>query len=162
MANGLYAPTCTLGPAGARSWLWLSSPGVAGRRGRPGAAVGRRRLGLLLLQRDYLNILKWDAQENGGLTEQGRRASNSIHEIFEREFSDPKDRYYSLSMDILQEMMSITQQGMRYDIIIRPNPDGAHHFSQPSQLENYIYKQATSLVESSFAESADLVHFEGT
>ena len=121
-----------------------------------------RRLGLLLLQRDYLNILKWDAQENGGLTEQGRRASNSIHEIFEREFSDPKDRYYSLSMDILQEMMSITQQGMRYDIIIRPNPDGAHHFSQPSQLENYIYKQATSLVESSFAESADLVHFEGT
>jgi glycosyltransferase involved in cell wall biosynthesis len=121
-----------------------------------------RRLGLLLLQRDYLNILKWDAQEHKGLTDNGQRAANSIYEIFEQEFSDPKDRYYSLSMDILQEMMSITQQGMSYDIIVQPNPEGGQlRFNQPAQLENYVFKQATNLVAASFAESADLVHFEG-
>ena len=121
-----------------------------------------RRLGLLLLQRDYLNILKWDAQEYKGLTDNGQRAANSIYEIFEQEFSDPKDRYYSLSMDILQEMMSITQQGMSYDIIVQPNPEGGQlRFNQPAQLENYVFKQATNLVAASFAESSDLVHFEG-
>ena len=102
-------------------------------------------------------------EKHKGLTDNGQRAANSIYEIFEQEFSDPKDRYYSLSMDILQEMMSITQQGMGYDIIVQPNPEGGQHrFNHPAQLENYVFKQATNLVAASFAESSDLVHFEGT
>ena len=65
-------------------------------------------------------------------------------------------------MDILQEMMSITQQGMSYDIIVQPNPEGGQlRFNQPAQVENYVFKQATNLVAASFAESSDLVHFEG-
>jgi hypothetical protein len=56
-----------------------------------------RRLGKLLLLRDFLNLATWETEANGGkLTDTAKSRLQQCVGLFEKHFSDPADKYHAL------------------------------------------------------------------
>ena len=113
-----------------------------------------RELGKVLLQRDYLNMVHWEMQDNNNqITEQAADYLNMIVQLYRENFTDPKQRLHDLSFQQYQKALEYLQIGMPFSVKVEAvngdNMNGAKRFLSHEELQTYVAKQTAEAIENS-------------
>ena len=112
-----------------------------------------RELGKVLLQRDYLNMVHWEVQKHGQVTPLAREYLTTIIELYQTNFTDPKQRMHDLSFEQYQKALEWLDHGIPFNVSIEPaskeNLNGAKRFLSHDELQTYVAKQTAEALDQS-------------
>jgi 2-polyprenyl-3-methyl-5-hydroxy-6-metoxy-1,4-benzoquinol methylase len=94
-----------------------------------------RRLGKVLVIRDFLNLAQWEVEESGGrLTARAKSRLQAAIGMFEKHFSDPTDKYHVLARPFYEAALKHVAGSMEVEFSFAAQVNGLQGRPKPERV----------------------------